>query len=1050
MKRRLKALLMAFVMMVTTVISLNGNFVKAMADEDGIKVVFHFTKEDNDYSDYRMWLWTIGDGFEVNMVDNGTEATYELNEVSSTLRIGYIVKRGEGWEAKDWDADRFVDLSTIVSGRVDVYIQSGVGAVTMDTSQAVTGIKMSSAQTSDLTTIDVQLSAKIDNPSTYFKVRSMEDGSYSTISGVEVVKEDATNSIFQYKITVADKLDIMSSYEVEYDAFTFMIGMPDLYVMEDFESQYTYTGNDLGATYTKDSTSFRVWAPVATDLKVNLYASGTEGTDDKLGSYAMTEDVNGTWVVTIDGDLNGVYYTYEGLVKGKVKETIDPYAVTAGVNGKRGMILDLDSTDPEGWAEDKNPCTSTEYTDDVIYELHIRDFSYEASSGVSEANRGKYLAFTETGTTNSYGQTTGIDYLKDLGVTHVHLLPTFDYASVDETRLNEDQFNWGYDPQNFNLPEGSYSTDPYNGEVRVKEFKQMVKSMHDAGISVVMDVVYGHVARSDDFSVNMLTPSYYSRTNSNGSGCGNDTATERLMNRKYIVDSMVYWAKEYHIDGFRIDQVGLFDTDTVVALTEALHAIDPTILLYGEGWSMTTNTSKEVKLATQGNADATPGFGYFNDGIRDAVKGGVFDDTEPGYVTRNYAKLGTLLENLKGLPMWIDGQFNPGQELVKPAQVINYNSCHDNYALFDKLALTNPDDSYEERVKQNNLATAILFTSQGVPFFQAGEEILRSKPLEGGGFEHNSYASPSSLNSIKWDDLNKAEVQQSVAYYKGLMELRANHAAFRMTSFNDIMDNFEYILEGDADEDSVIAYKLNGGVNGEVSDGIVVIFNPSKNTKSVDLPEGEWNICVNAEKAGTEVLGTATGKVDVEPISAMVLVKGATEDNKNVIVSQNDPNVTVEDANGVLTGTETFTSEKVSDAKKVEDIKNIVKKNNIAFDDIAIFELILKDAAGVEIHQLNGKVQVVMNVPFELKANETIKVFRADGDKMIECKSSISNGKIKFETDHFSTFVFVKQAALAPNEGPATGDNAMACALIVLMAFACVAAVVIVRKRKFN
>lgn len=929
MKKRLKALLMAFVMMVTTVISLNGNYIAAKADNDGIKVVFHFTKEDNNYSDYRMWLWTIGDGYEVYMTDNGTEATYELNEVSSTLKVGYIVKKGEGWDEKDYDGDRFIDLSQIVSGQVDVYLQSGVGAVTIDDSKAVKGIKMSSAQTDNLTDISLQISAKVDNPSTFFKVRSMEDGSYPAISSVTAVKEDDATSTYQYKITLAEKLDVMSSYEVVYGDFTFMIGMPDLYVMEDFESQYTYEGNDLGATYSSEKTDFRVWAPVATAVKVNLYASGTEGTDDLIKSVDMTSDVNGTWVASIEGDLNGVYYTYEATVKGAQKETIDPYAVTAGVNGKRGMILDLDSTDPEGWENDKNPCTTTNYEDDVIYELHIRDFSYEASSGVSEANRGKYLAFTETGTTNSYGQTTGIDYLKELGVTHVHLLPTFDYASVDETRLDEDQFNWGYDPQNFNVPEGSYSTDPYNGEVRVKEFKEMVMAMHDAGISVVMDVVYGHVARSDDFSVNMLTPSYYSRTNSNGSGCGNDTATERLMNRKYIVDSMVYWAKEYHIDGFRIDQVGLFDTDTVVALTEALHEIDPTILLYGEGWSMTTNTSKEVNLATQGNADITPGFGYFNDGIRDAVKGGVFTATEAGYVTRNYDKLGALLDNLNACVPWAS----------TPSQVINYNSCHDNYTLFDKLALSNPDDSYEERVKQNNLAAAILFTSQGVPFFQAGEEILRSKPLEDGTYEHNSYASPSSLNSIKWDDLNKAEVQQSVEYYKGLMELRKNHAAFRMTSYTDILANFDYIQDGMDDEDSVIVYTLNGGANGEVSDGIVVIFNPSKNTKTIELPEGEWNICVNAEKAGTEVLGTATGKVEVDAISAMVLIKGKTVDDGTT-------------GNAGLVGTDS---------------------NNGSSSD-----------------------------------------------------------------------------TLQPNEGPATGDNAVAYVLVVLMACACVAALVVVRKRKFN
>lgn len=862
MKKRLKALLMALVMMVTTVISLNGNYITAKAD-DGITVVFHFTKDDNDYSDYRMWLWTIGDGYEVNMTAGATEATYVLNETSATLQVGYIVKRGEGWEAKDYDSDRFVDLTQVVSGQVDVYIKSGVGAVTVDDSKAVKGVKLTSAKTDDNKTINITTSAALEGDITQiFKLKNTTTGEYVDI-------ESVTGSGTSYVITAKDSLNALESYELEYfDGYTFMVQMPDYYSSDEFESLYTYNGDDLGATWSADRTVFRVWAPLASEVKVNLYLSGDADSNDKSGSYDMTKDVNGTWVTTVEGDLNGLYYTYTATVNGKERETIDPYAKTAGTNGVRGMVIDMDSTDPEGWENDKNPCKSTSYTDDVIYELHIRDFSYDASSGM--VNKGKYLAFTETGTTNSFGQATGVDYLKELGVTHVHLLPTFDYASVDESNLEKDQFNWGYDPQNFNVPEGSYSTDPSKGEVRVKEFKQMVQSLHNAGISVVMDVVYGHVARSDDFSVNMLTPSYYTRTNSNGSGCGNDTATERAMNRKYIVDSMVYWAKEYHIDGFRIDQVGLFDTDTVNALTEALHAIDPTILLYGEGWSMTTNVSKDgVSLATQANADLTPGFAYFNDGIRDAIKGGVFAEAEAGYVTRNYAKLGVLLDNINGGAVWA----------VTPDQVIQYASCHDNYTLFDKITITNKDDSFEDRVKANNLSAAIIFTSQGVPFIQAGEELLRSKPNGDGTFEGNSYASSSEMNALKWDDLNKDEYKKTSDYYKGLIEFRKNHAALRMTSYQDILENFKYIQNGQDDEDSVVVYTLNGGANGEVSDGITVILNPSQNKKTISLPEGEWNICVNGEKAGTEVLGTATGTVEVEPISAMILVKGKTVDD---------------------------------------------------------------------------------------------------------------------------------------------------------------------------
>lgn len=873
MKKRLKALLMALVMMVTTVISLNGNYITAKAD-DGITVVFHFTKDDNDYSDYRMWLWTIGDGYEVNMTAGATEATYVLNETSATLQVGYIIKRGEGWEAKDYDADRFVDLSQVVSGQVDVHIKSGVGAVTVDDSRAVKGIKLTSAKTEDSKNINITTSAPLEGDITQiFKLKNTTTGQYVDI-------ESVTGSGTSYVITAKDNLNVLESYELEYfDGYTFMVQLPDYFSSEEFESLYTYKGDDLGATWAADKTTFRVWAPLATEVKVNLYTSGDEGAADKIKAVPMTKDVNGTWVATADGDLNGVYYTYEAVVNGTARETIDPYAKTAGTNGVRGMIIDMDSTNPQGWENDKNPCKTSKYTDDVIYELHIRDFSYDAGSGM--VNKGKYLAFTETGTTNSFGQATGVDYLKDLGVTHVHLLPTFDYASVDESNLEKDQFNWGYDPQNFNLPEGSYSTDPSKGEVRVKEFKQMVQALHNANISVVMDVVYGHVARSDDFSVNKLTPSYYSRTNSNGSGCGNDTATERAMNRKYIVDSMVYWAKEYHIDGFRIDQVGLFDTQTVNELTEALHAIDPTILLYGEGWTMTTNVSKDgVSLATQVNADLTPGFAYFNDGIRDAVKGGVFAEAEAGYVTRNYAKLGVLLDNINGGAVWAS----------TPDQVIQYASCHDNYTLFDKITITNKDDSFEDRVKANNLAAAVIFTAQGVPFIQAGEELLRSKPNGDGTFEGNSYASSSAMNAIKWDDLNKDEYKKTRDYYKGLIEFRKNHAALRMTSYQDILENFKYIQNGQDDEDSVVVYTLKGGANGEVSDGITVILNPSQNKKTINLPEGEWNICVNDKTAGTDILGKANGTVDVEPISAMILVKGKTVDDGTTGTTNNGGN----------------------------------------------------------------------------------------------------------------------------------------------------------------
>ena len=602
MGKRLKALFMALVMMVTTVISINGSYIPISADESGITVIFHFTNETNTYNDYRMWLWTIGDGYEVKMEDNKTEATYTLSTESSTLKVGYIVKLGEGWDGKDYDGDRYVNLTEYVSGTVNVYITSKVGEVEIDYGTAKKGLKLTTASTKNRVEVKVTTNQAVEgNLTDVFKLKNSITGEYANLASV-------TGEGTAYVLTAASELDVFGSYEVEYldatnnETRTFVVSMPDYLSSDDFESAYTYTGDDLGATWSKDSTTFRVWAPLASSVKLNLYATGDVETDqfrnvlsynvgDLKEQYEMTQDANGTWIINVHGDLNGVYYTYTATVNGKDRETIDPYARTAGVNGFKGMVIDLDSTDPEGWDSDKNPFTSANYTDANIYELHIRDFSYDASSGM--VNKGKYLAFTETGTTNSYGQSTGIDYLKDLGITHVQILPSYDFTSVDEAKLDVDQFNWGYDPQNFNLPEGSYSSDPSNGAARVKEYKQMVQSLHNAGISVVMDVVYGHVSSADNFSVNQLTPSYYSRPNSNGSGCGNDTATERTMNRKFIIDSMVYWAKEYHINGFRIDQVYLFDTETVNELTEALHAIDPNIILYGEGWSVDTNFTKD-------------------------------------------------------------------------------------------------------------------------------------------------------------------------------------------------------------------------------------------------------------------------------------------------------------------------------------------------------------------------------------------------------------------------------------------------------------------------
>ncbi|MDD6215270.1 MAG: type I pullulanase, partial [Roseburia sp.] len=630
-----------------------------------------------------------------------------------------------------------------------------------------------------------------------------------------------------------------------------------------FEEKYTYTGDDLGATWTKEKTTFRVWAPTADAVKVNLYESGTPDTDDLVEQITMEQDVNGTWVASKEGDLNGVYYTYLVTVNGAENEACDPYARTTGVNGKRAMVIDLSSTNPEGWDEDTDPHAGNNITDDVIYELHIRDLAMDENSGIK--NAGKFLGLTETGTTTPNGTPTGIDHIKDLGITHIHLLPVYDYASVDETALDKPQFNWGYDPENYNVPEGSYSTDPYHGEVRVKEMKQMVKSLHDNDLSVIMDVVYNHVYNAGTFNFNLIVPDYFSRvdengTYSNGSGCGNDTASERSMVRKYIVDSVCYWADEYHIDGFRFDLVGLLDTDTINEIVEEVHKDHPNVIFYGEGWELDTTTTKDCTLATQKNSEETPDFAYFSDTIRDLLKGHVFDTSTIGYVSGETGDEEEVEKCFMGASDWCKS----------PTQTINYISCHDNMTLIDRITRSTTGTSREDRVKMNNLAAAIYLTAEGTPLMQAGEEFLRTKKNASGGFEENSYASSDSVNSLKWATLEEEEYQNVYQYYKGLIAFRKDHPVLRLTDAKDVAAHVTPVEGLDA---NVTAFATTGGVNGETADNMYVIFNPNQEETKVTLPDGTWSVYINGEKAGTESLGEVSGEATVDPISALVLIK---------------------------------------------------------------------------------------------------------------------------------------------------------------------------------
>ena len=635
------------------------------------------------------------------------------------------------------------------------------------------------------------------------------------------------------------------------------IAMYDLYSTHMFEEKYTYAGTDLGATWHPDRTVFRLWAPTAQEVTVNLYRSGDPNAEDLMAQLRMYPDVNGTWTAERVGDLNGVYYTYLVLVDGHICEACDPYARTTGVNGERAMILDLASTNPEGWAADRNPHDGESITDAVIYELHVRDLSSHRSSRIR--NKGKFLGLTETRKHTKTGQPTGLDHMKDLGITHVHLLPVYDYGFTDENRKNP-QYNWGYDPVNFNVPEGSYATDPFRGEVRVREMKQMVKALHDAGLSVVMDVVYNHVYSGGDFCFNKIVPGYFSRINSdgiysNGSCCGNDTASERTMVRKYIVDSVKYWADEYHIDGFRFDLVGLIDVQTILEIIKTVHMTHPGVIFYGEGWHMPTELTKPgYDLATQSNAGKIPNFAFFNDTIRDLLRGSTFDATAPGFVTSEESSKELLESSFMGAPYWA----------TAPSQSVNYVSCHDNHTLFDRLAMAAPEVSAEVLTRMNNLAAAFTILSQGVPFFQAGEEMLRTKPSRKERFDHNSYRSPDRVNSLKWEDLDREEYQKNVAYYKGLLRFRKAHPSLRLTTHKEVQSKVHPIRYPNP---HVTAFRVDEG-NLE----LMLIFNADTRSVYVPLPEGQWEIMIRDDVAGTASLGCAESAIQVSPISAMVLV----------------------------------------------------------------------------------------------------------------------------------------------------------------------------------
>jgi pullulanase len=642
-------------------------------------------------------------------------------------------------------------------------------------------------------------------------------------------------------------------YEIEYGDLSVTGGLSVF--SPEFDETFFYDGEDLGCRYTPDEARFVLWAPTASHAEVVLYESWNAPSGHTV---PMVREDKGVWNVTVPGDWSGRFYTYKAKISGQWNEAVDPYATAVSVNGMRGAIIDMTEANPERWTEDKPSFSHP--LDAVIYEVHIRDLTIHPESGIRL--KGKYLGACETGAKGPEGIPTGLDHIRSLGVTHVQLLPFYDYSteSVEETKPDE-RYNWGYDPEHYNAPEGSYSTDPYDPAVRIRELKTLIQACHDQGLRVIMDVVYNHVYDGYRIHFTKLVPGYYLRYKSdgslsNGSGCGNDTATERPMMRKFIVESVLHWAREYHLDGFRFDLMGLMDITTLNEIRRRLDELDPTLIMIGEGWVMPTELAAS-KRADQANAYHLPGIGQFNDNLRDALKGSTFAEQAKGFAGGEHGFEQDVRRGIAGAIAY------SGQQkgfALEPVQSVAYVEAHDNHTLWDKLCLTNGNEEAAVIKRRHMLASAVALTSQGIAFVHAGQEFMRTK--EG---DHNSYKSPDRINRMDWGRC--ALEQDGVEYLRRLIRLRRAHPAFRIRTAEEIRRHlvFEPAPAG------CVAFTLRNHANGDSCEHLFVIHNANLNPVELHIPlPGSWSVLLGLGSHG-QFDRLRGGPVQVSGLSTVVL-----------------------------------------------------------------------------------------------------------------------------------------------------------------------------------
>ncbi len=835
----------------------------ALAAPSTVHLTIHYQRPGDDYTGWNLWLWknvagTAGDvtvstsGVEFNGTDSfGKVLKVDITDMANFDNVGFIV-RLNNWSSKDISDDRFIN-NFDVNGNAEIWLIQGDTQIYTSAPTSTTTIR--SASVDGFRQITVDLSAKLALTGSGNEGFTISDG--INVASVTPLNGSTTSAS---KLSLALDADLVLGkvYTLTHPNFgKASTTAGQIMNSAEFSSRFTYTGDDLGNTYTPSQTQFRVWAPTATGVDLVVYPNASSGASQGVVTH-MSADVKGTWITTVKGDLNGTIYNYRVTVGGVEREAVDPYVRASTINGIHGVVVDLAKTNPKSWTSTK-PAFSGKATDALIYELHVRDLSMDASSNIPAAHKGKYLALTDVKTTSGKGAPTGVNAIKDLGVTHVELLPVFDFASVDEALPT---FNWGYDPQNYNVPEGSYSTNPSNPQTRITELKSAVQALHDDKLRVMMDVVYNHVYNASDFSEERIVPGYFFRTNSdgtlaNGSGVGNDVASERPMVRKFIVDSVKYWASQYHFDGFRFDLMGLLDVTTMQEIRKALDAIDPGILIIGEGWDMGTLPASD--RANQKNIGSLPRIAAFNDELRDGIKGSVFDSADLGYATGKMSQIGHVKAGIVGNIAYsnaIEGNWTT----IDPTQSVNYVESHDNLTLFDKLTASVKSPAKIETL--DRFAASIALLAQGVPFMQAGQEFLRSK-----NGDSNSYKSSDVINSLKWD--LRVKNQKTVNYYKGLIALRHSHPVFRMPSAAQVKKNLVFLKE----PNNVIGYVLNGNGPKDSWKSVLVFHNPNVAAVKVVLPKkADWKVVVQGASAGNTVLATLKGAQSATVLGQSTLV----------------------------------------------------------------------------------------------------------------------------------------------------------------------------------